>query len=291
MSFFRQAVDRFRSGDALTKLISINVIVWLLLTLAGIVLTLFNRPYAVLWSWLAIPSDLMLFVHRGWTLFTYMFLHQGFFHLFFNMLCLYWFGKILMMQISTKQLAGLYITGGILGGLFYLAAYNIFPYYIAMRSTAMLLGASASVMAIIVTSAMLMPDMQLRLLLIGNVKLKYIAMITVLVSLLGITSGNAGGELAHLGGALAGYLFVVFLRHGRDLTRWFTWIMDAAATIARPRAKGKQPKFHYHAPMNDGDYNRHKAERNAKVDAILDKIKRSGYDSLTEDEKKTLFRQ
>jgi len=290
MDFFKQLFQRFRSADNLLRLIYINVGVWVVLALLSLVLKLFTLSDGVLVDWLATPSNVMLLLRRPWTLLSYMVVHKAFFHLFFNMLCLYWFGKVFLMQHSEKQLVGLYVVGGLFGALVYVLSYNFFPLYADVRHYSTLIGASASVMAIIVASAMQMPNMQMRVLLIGNVSLKYIALVTVLVSFLGITSENAGGELAHLGGALAGYLFVVFLRRGSDLTIWFSRLVDWLSRLFTP-SKRKRSKFHYKRPVSDAEYNEQKASHNEQVDLILDKIKRSGYESLTNDEKELLFRR
>ncbi len=290
MDFFKQLFQRFRSADNLLRLIYINVGVWVVLALLSLVLKLFTLSDGVLVDWLATPSNVMLLLRRPWTLLSYMVVHKAFFHLFFNMLCLYWFGKVFLMQHSEKQLVGLYVVGGLFGALVYVLSYNFFPLYADVRHYSTLIGASASVMAIIVASAMQMPNMQMRVLLIGNVSLKYIAIVTVLVSFLGITSENAGGELAHLGGALAGYLFVVFLRRGSDLTIWFSRLVDWLSRLFTP-SKRKRSKFHYKRPVSDAEYNEQKASHNEQVDLILDKIKRSGYESLTNDEKELLFRR
>lgn len=290
MDLFKQLLERFRSADSLLRLIYINVGVWVVLALLSLILKLFTLSDGVLMGYLAMPSDVALFLRRPWTLLSYMLVHKAFFHLFFNMLCLYWFGKVFLMQHSEKQLAGLYVLGGVLGGVLYMLSYNFFPLYADVRHYSTLIGASASVMAVIVASAMQMPNMQMRVLLIGNVSLKYIALATVLLSFLGITSENAGGELAHLGGALAGYLFIVFLRRGSDLTAWFSRVVGWLVGIFKP-VRRKKPKYHYKRPVSDADYNQQKSSHNEQIDLILDKIKRSGYESLTNDEKATLFRR
>ncbi len=281
----------FRNGDVVTRLIFVNVAVFAVVNLLLITLRLFNVPNDMVLPYLAMPADVLRFLMRCWTLVSYMFLHTSMMHLFFNMLCLYWFGKIALTYLNSKQVLGLYLWGGVMAGAAYLVSYNIFPYYASMVDQSMLLGASGSIMAIMVAAAMLAPNMKVRFLLIGAVRLKYVAMVTVLVSLFGITGTNAGGELAHLGGALAGYLFVVLWRQGRDVTGFFSGLVDSMASLfdRKPRTKKHKPKFHYQAPTSDGDYNQRKAKRSADVDAILDKIKRSGYDSLSAEEKRKLF--
>lgn len=291
MDFFKQIQYHFKQGDILTRLIGLNVGIWVAVTVVNVILRLFNIHFSQYIEYLAVPSALPLVIKRIWTLVTYMFLHKGILHLLFNMLCLYWFGKMFLFAYSQKQLLGLYINGGLLGALVYLISYNVFPFFTQNPQITYLMGASASIMAIIIAVAMQMPNMELRFFLMGSLKLKYVALIVVTISLLGITSANSGGELAHLGGALAGYLFIVFLRRGIDCTKWFTAIANGFVNLFVPRKRVKRTKFHYAKPMSDAEYNQAKAKQNREVDAILDKIKRSGYESLTEDEKKKLFQR
>lgn len=286
----------FKKGDALIKLIYVNVGVFVLLKIIEILLRLFNIPGDFIIPWLAVPADFSMLLSRFWTPITYMFLHEGFLHVFFNMLCLYWFGKIFLSVFSNRHLVGLYFVGGLAAALFYMAAYNIFPYYASLVPSSILLGASGSIMAIIVASATKLPNMEIRLFLFGAVKLKYVAVVAVLVSFFGITSSNGGGELAHLGGALTGYLFIVFLNKGTDITAWFNKIADAVVNLFKPQKmkvkKGKKGTTTQQSRrMTDEEYNMNKARSMAEIDRILDKIKESGYDSLTADEKKRLFDQ
>lgn len=285
----------FKRGDTLIKLIYVNVGIFVLLKIAVILLKLFNISAGFILPWLAVPADLSMLLQRFWTPVTYMFLHEGFFHLFFNMLCLYWFGKIFLSVFSERHLVGLYFVGGLVSALFYVAAYNIFPYYAPMVSSSVLLGASGSIMAIIIASAAKLPNMEIRLFLLGGVKLKYVAIATILVSFFGITSANGGGELAHLGGALTGYLFILFLNKGTDITAWFNKIADAVVNLFKPKQlkvkKGKKNAAQQTKKMTDEEYNMNKAKNMVEIDRILDKIKESGYDSLTSDEKRRLFEQ
>jgi len=282
----------FKQGNSLIKLIYINGGVFIILKLAIIILRLFNISGDGILFYLEIPADLTQLLYRAWTPLTYMFLHEGFLHIFFNMFTLFWFGRIFLMFFSEKQLVGLYLIGGFCAAIVYVGAYNIFPYYAPSLHEVKLLGASGSIMAIIVATAFRSPDMGLQVLFLGNIKLKYIAVFFVLTSLFGITSNNGGGELAHLGGALAGYLFFVSLRQGKDLTKGVSNILDAIFNLFGPRKlKIKVNPNHRRSPMNDGDFNMNKARKMADIDRILDKIKTSGYESLSAEEKKRLFDQ
>ncbi|MEA4935699.1 MAG: rhomboid family intramembrane serine protease [Paludibacter sp.] len=279
----------YRQGNAVIRLIYINVAVYLSLQIFLIVMKLFtlNGDFAL--SWLALPSDINGLLYRPWTFVTYMFLHQEFFHILFNMLALYWFGKLFLTYFTGKQLFGLYFFGGLVAGLFYIVAYNVFPLFSEMSGISILMGASGSIMAIIVATAFQSPNLEMRFLLIGAVKLKYIAIVAVLISFFGITSSNAGGELAHLGGALYGYFFVVSLRRGKDHTRNFNRLMDTLSNLFKPRKLKVKRAVNSGQKMSDAEFNMQKASKMAEIDRILDKIKTSGYGSLTSEEKKKLF--
>lgn len=280
----------FRRGNAVAKLIFINISVYLLLHIIIILLKLFNIDGSSIYSYLTLPSNIATLLYKPWTLVTYMFLHSDFFHILFNMFALYWFGKLFIMFFTEKQLVGLYFFGGLLAGIFYIAAYNIFPLFQDLAGFSKLLGASGSIMAIIVATAFQAPNMEMRFLLIGNVKLKYIAIVVVLISFFGITSSNAGGEIAHLGGALYGYLFVVSLRRGKDHTKSFNKLMDKLANMFKPsKLKVKHNSKTSGRKMTDAEYNMSKAQKMDEINRILDKIKTSGYGSLTEEERKSLF--
>ena len=219
--------QRFPNGSISLQLIYINIGIYLLLTLTTVFLRLFNIQGGMPIHWLEMPSDIMQLLMQPWSLVTYAFLHTDIFHLLFNMLWLYWFGQLFLFNYSSKHLRGLYILGAIAGGFLYLLAYNVFPYFQNMVNHSWLLGASASVLAIVLATAVSMPDYKLNLLLFGQVRLKYMALFVILSDLLFITSGNAGGHIAHLGGALAGWWFARGIRDGKyDATSWINKILD-----------------------------------------------------------------
>ena len=280
----------FKNGNTLTKLIYANVAVFLFVNVLLIIFRLFNIDASGHFDWLAIPSNLSDLVRHCWTPLTYMFLHKEIMHLLFNMLMLYWFGKIFLIYYSEKQLLSLYIFGGLVAALVYVAAYNIFPYYSPVSDYSLLMGASGSIMAIIVAAAGRAPNVEMNLLLIGRVKLIYIALVTVLISFFSVTGNNGGGEMAHLGGAMGGYLFVIIGNKGTDITTFINKIIDFFVNLRRPRPKLKTTKFNAQR-MSPEEYNQKKAQDSVEIDRILDKIKTSGYESLTTDEKKRLFEQ
>jgi membrane associated rhomboid family serine protease len=195
------------------------------------------------------------------------------------------------MYFTDKQLVSLYFLGGISAGITYILAYNLFPYFQDLKQISILMGASGSILAIILATAIQAPNLEMRLLLIGAVKLKYIAAAVVVMSFFGITSHNAGGDIAHLGGALFGYFFVVSLRNGRDITRFFNRVMDFFIDLFKPRRLKVKHTQSQKRKMSDAEYNMHKASTMTEIDRILDKIKASGYGSLTDEEKRKLFEQ
>ncbi|MDR1356065.1 MAG: rhomboid family intramembrane serine protease [Tannerellaceae bacterium] len=276
----------FQRGSILTKLIYINVGAFIVLRLCDVIFLLFNVRGVSLYDYLNMPSSPALLLLRPWTLITYMFTHSGFLHILFNMLWLYWFGAIFLRFFRPRQLGGLYVLGGIAGGALFMAAYNVFPYFSAMAAGSALMGASASVMAIVFAVSFYRKDYEIMLLFFGRVKLIYLALGAFLFDLLAITSDNAGGHIAHIGGALLGICFAAWIRKGTDITAFMNRAIDALANIAKPK-----PKMHvsYKRSETRYEYNARKNAANAEIDAILDKLKRSGYNGLSSEEKKKLF--
>ena len=285
--------ESFRRGSLLIQLIYINVAIFVTTTLITISLQLFNRSGAELFELLALPASFARFIEQPWSLFTYMFMHAGLLHILFNMMWLYWFGQLFLSFFSAKHLKGLYLLGGILGGVLYIISYNVFPYFEPMVAHSTMVGASASVLAVVVATAYRAPNYLVRLLLIGNLRLKYLALIVVGTDLLFVTSANAGGHLAHLGGALAGWWFAASLNKGTDITSWINKSIDAISRLFEKKTWIRKPKMKVHqggaAHGKDYDYNARKKTQSDQVDQILEKLKKSGYESLTTEEKKSLF--
>lgn len=284
--FFTDLKRSFRSGSILTKLIYINVGLFILIRLTGVFLLLFNLDgYSVL-PYLELPSSPSLFLYKPWTVITYMFTHYEVLHILFNMLWLYWFGQLFLNYFNPRQLGGIYILGGIAGAIFFMLAYNVFPYFRMVAPFSSLIGASASVMAIVFAVSFYRKDLEINLLLIGRIKLIYLAVFTFLIDLLAITSQNAGGHIAHLGGALFGIWFASAIRSGKDLTAPMNRVLDNIINWGKPRRK---MHVSYKRSETDQEYNARKHAENQELDAILDKLKRSGYNSLSAEEKKKLF--
>lgn len=225
-SFITDLKNSFNKGNIYIQFIYINVGVFIVTSLLGILWMLFNRNGAFVLQYLELPAWTLQFVKQPWSLLTYMFMHAGILHLLFNMLWLYWFGQMFLSLFSAKHFRGLYLLGGICGGLLYMIAYNVFPYFSDSLYYSYLLGASASVLAIVVATAVRAPEYRVNFMFIGTVRLKYVALFMVVTDLLFMTSGNAGGHIAHLGGALAGWWFASGLSRGHDATSWINRCLD-----------------------------------------------------------------
>ncbi len=280
--------NSYRHGGMLTRLIYINLGVFLFIQLFFIVDALFSLNVGeLIVTWFSVPSKPVNLLIRPWTLISYMFLHYSFMHILFNLLWLYWFGKIFLHYLEPRKLLNVYLLGGISGAVLYIIAYNLFP---GLRQDSILLGASAAVMAIVVGISVYAPNHEVFVFLIGPVKIKYIALISfVLTSLMDFAS-NTGGKIAHIGGALFGYIYFVQLNRGKDMTRGFERFTGTILSLFKRRSRMKVTHRRSAQQMTDMEYNRYKAEKQAEIDRILDKIAKSGYDSLTKKEKETLFK-
>ncbi len=281
----------FLKGSVLARLIGINLAVFVLVNIFRLIFFLWNFQGAgeAMTDWLGVSSNPAVILSRPWTLFTYMFLHFDFFHILFNMFVLYVGGRLFSDFIGAGRLTVTYLLGGLTGALFFILAFNFFPVFGDVRSMAVALGASASVLAIFVAIAVYMPNYQLPLLLLGRVKLKYIALVFVLIDLLSIERGNPGGHIAHLGGAFWGLAYARMLRAGKDPAGAISkWLKPLGRILSgKPRMRVKYTK---ERPLTDEQYNDQRVELQKEIDRILDKISQSGYDSLTTREKEMLFK-
>jgi membrane associated rhomboid family serine protease len=286
------------NGTALTRIIAVNLLVWLAVILLSVVgkfffpvLQKFSDGVFYLATW----ADVQYLLRRPWTVITHMFTHVGVLHILVNMWLLYLMGSIFQGNLGQRKLLSTYLMGGLVGFLAFFILYNGSGALDATGKSA--IGASASVMAIFVATATYFPDMEFRLLLIGNVKLKYLALVYVLLDFVALNGmSNVGGHAGHLGGALYGFLLVTQWRKGRDLNAGMEWLLDRLTLLVRP-AERKLRVAHKRSTAaatakrkTDEEFNRQKKERQERIDRILDKISRAGYDSLTSDEKDYLFR-
>lgn len=280
--------DYFTQGDNLSRLIYINIAVFLVFLILRIIDQLFQVSIGgFLGNWLSLPSHFGTFITRPWTIFTYMFLHSGFFHILFNLIVLYFSGRMFQEFLGDKRLLGTFLIGGLAGGVLYLILYNIAPALLTQQSV--MVGASAGVMAVLVGIAAYVPNMPVRLFFVLEVKLWMIATGLVFFDLINFHNSNTGGHIAHLGGAAAGYFIVRGLRKGKDYSEGFLGFWQSLYRGFVP----KKPKFKSYKNPN-ARYRKSDAkasdDQQKKLDEILDKIRDSGYDNLTKEEKEFLFK-
>jgi membrane associated rhomboid family serine protease len=264
----------FRSGNPVFLYMGINIAIFVLVSLLSVIG--FFAGYkglieGLINNYLAFPSNPAFWLTRFYTPLTYQFFHADVFHILFNMLWLYWMGQLFLDFAKPRQFHLVYIGGGLFGAIVYALMYNLMPAFQSMVSSSSVIGASAAVMAIFVAIATLIPDYSIRLLLIGNVKLKYLVMVYIVLDIIAMKSYNAGGSIAHLGGALFGFIYIKLLQSGTDLS-----------TIFKKKPKLKVVK-------NDTPKKSTVVNNQQEIDAILDKISKTGYDKLSREEKETLF--
>jgi membrane associated rhomboid family serine protease len=291
MGIWDDIKSTFRKGSNLIKLIYINIAVFLIVTIFGIVGFLIVTPEIsefVIRN-LSVPSSLGALLLKPWTLVTYMFTHKELLHILVNLLWLYWFGAIFLEYLDQKKLVAVYLLGGLAGAVTYVLSYNIFPAFSeVVEESIPLLGSSASVMAVVIAIAAYVPDYTVTLFLIGRVKIKYIALIIFILTSVLDFSVNSGGKLAHIGGAFFGYFYTLNYRRGKDTGKWLSRLLDSAATLF---SRKRKMKVTYKKVPDDYEYNRIKSEHQAQINKILDKISKGGYDSLTREEKDILFNE
>lgn len=290
---------QWRTGGMVVRLILINCGVFLALLLAYLLLLpsagsgtaarLLRDSYLV--QWLRSTADLGTLLTRPWTVITYMFTHTELGHIFWNMLMLWFGGRLFQDLLGGKRLLGNYLLGGLAGFVLFALSQNLLP-GLHGGVAAGVQGASAAVLSVFVGIAAYRPDMIVNLILIGPVKLMYVALVFVLLDLVGIGTGDGVAHEAHIGGALYGFLAAQQLKRGNDWSLGFVNLLERLW----PFGKGQRSKLRVEksfvgkAPRNDMDYNANKRAKQARVDSILDKISRSGYDSLSKEEKDFLFK-
>lgn len=285
INIFDRIKNFFLQKNALSRLMLINIVIWLICLFISVFTWLFNvSDISFVTKLFAVPADISSLTDKPWSIFTYMFLQEEFWHLFFNMLMLYYGGQIFLQYFTQKQLLLTYIFGGLFGALFFIMSFNIFPVFENMRDSAVALGASASVLSILIAAATYQPEYKLNLFLLGEVKIKWIAIIFVVIDLLSIPKGNSGGHISHLGGALWGFLYAFMLRKDFDIYMIFK-------RQPRIKVKSRNTDNHHQRPKTDEQYNAERAQEQQEIDKILDKIAKNGYSSLSEKEKEYLFKQ
>ena len=287
-----------RRDNALIQLIWLNVLVFASLILLKFILKFSSAIgyYPSIVSQLQISSSFPVLLRHPWTILTYAFTHEEFFHILFNMLNLYWFGQLVREYLGDRRLVSIYILGALAGAVVFLLTFNYVPAFHDGGLGTNMVGASAAVTAIIVAGATLLPDYTFTLILIGPVKIKWIAAVVVLISLAGVNGGNPGGEIAHLGGALLGFVFIKQLQAGRDLGRPVQAVGNFFSNLTSRRPAMRVSASRRPEPVAAASASGAKKPAVAgqplqdEIDNILDKISRSGYESLSKEEKQKLFR-
>ncbi|MEY2970471.1 MAG: hypothetical protein RLZZ599_844 [Bacteroidota bacterium] len=291
--FFNKVKQDAFQGDYLVRLLYLNIGVFVLYSISNAVITLFTGQLGLIPrladNLLALPSDPFKLIVRPWTLLTYMFTHFSFRHILFNMIILYFSGKMFMEYLGEKRMLALYIYGGLGGGLLYIILYNLSP----ILSSGSMVGASAGTIAVLVAGALYLPNMPVRLWGIFEIKYWMLAAGIVLLDILSLTGSNAGGHIAHLGGAIVAFFFIRSMRNGHEWNVYLFQIIDAVRNTLYSRSR-KRKGFRF----GERNYTKYEEVKNSsenntnteKMDAILDKIKEKGYDSLTKEEKAYLFK-
>ncbi len=283
----------YHQGNVVTRLILLNVVVFLFFILLNVISKFTQTNLAFIEPWFYGTSSLSDFIYRPWGMFTYMFLHSGFRHILFNMLFLYFFGRIFLTFLSGRKFISFYILGGIAGFILYVACYNIFPYF-QYQVGQPIVGASAAVMSIMAATVALAPNYEVRLFLIPfNIRIIWIGLFFFVQDLFALQGTfNIGGSLAHIGGIVFGYMAISQRQKGKDITLWFEKLIDKISAIfTKKKIKVSYKNTSTSRPKTDEEFNIEKRQRQIKIDAILDKIKQSGYDSLSKSEKDFLFNE
>jgi membrane associated rhomboid family serine protease len=277
--------DKLQHLNAFEKIIAVNLLIFFI----GLIIKVsFNINGSL--SWLELPSSLSDYILKPWSIITYAFTHYDFWHILFNMLWLYFIGRMFTNLLPIKLGLNIYFLGAIFGGLLFLFGYNVIPSFFDTSSR--LVGASAAVRALLIFLCAYMPNMEVRFFTF-NLKLWYLGVAIVVIDFLGLFGLNAGGNFAHLGGALLGYMYAVQLKKGHDIGKGFESFMDWFAGLFKKGKnlplktvhKRKSGKVAGYAKKEFEEFNNQK-----KIDVILDKISKSGYDSLTKEEKEFLFK-
>ncbi len=293
-------IKNFITGRSiLNRLIVINIAIFLLVNIVNVIYKLGNiQPFIdhcgdsrnPLMYLLALPANTQSLLIYPWTVFSYMFLHEQLFHIFFNMFMLYMGGQLFISFIGEKKLLSVYIIGGLVGATFYIIAFNIFPAFAIIKNCSLALGASASVLAVFFAIVTYAPNYNVMLFLLFKVKLKYVALIFVIIDVFNVIGDNPGGWFAHIGGALWGFLFA--LQYRKNSKSLFNFNFSKISSLFK--RKKKKLKVEYSEkpkrPLSDEEFNKNKAENQKRMDTILDKISKSGYTSLSAEEKEFLFR-
>tara|TARA_B110000003_G_scaffold276509_1_gene323432 strand:+ start:22116 stop:22955 length:840 start_codon:yes stop_codon:yes gene_type:complete len=277
MSLYKNLKIRFKTASIVQQLIYINVIVFIFILISNSFSGLYGKQMSFIYDWFSLSSSIDTFMSRPWSVISYGFLHNGFFHIFFNCIVLNYFGRLFIEYFTQKQLLNFYLLGTFFGGLAYLISYAYFPLFEDKIHT--MVGASAGITAIVIGTATYIPNYKLQFRFIGYVKVWHLAGIIILFDLVSLSGGNGGGHIAHLGGALFGYFYVY--RAGNKPLNLFEWLSGLLRKTTLQTVYNSSKRK---TKKNSSDIQ-------TKIDSILDKISKSGYDTLTKEEKEFLFKQ
>ena len=277
-------IAKYKNFNVAEKLIAINLVVFLFFSL---ITFLFNTT--ALYDWFVLPKNLSEVIVKPWSVFSYSFLHLGFLHLVFNMVTLYYVSKLFLARFSTKLFLNTYLLGALIGGLLFLISYNLFPVF--SNQFTYLVGASASVTAVLIFVCTSLPQMEVTIFTF-RIKLWQIGVFFVLLDLIQIPNGNSGGHIAHLGGALFGYIYASQLKKGNDIAKGFEQLMNTIMSWFSFKKKSSLKTVHKtrsEKRASGKTIHQKKRIQQEQIDAILDKISKSGYESLSKEEKAFLF--
>ena len=282
----------YTKGNSFTRLLYVNLAFFIVYNLLAVFGFLFKSGGVVVFTenYLFLPSNTELLLQKPWTLITYMFVHTDFLHILFNLIWLHFGSKLFLQYFTGKQLVSTYILGGITGGLFFIISFNIFPVFSQEVLTSKALGASASVLAIFIAIATYSPNFSVQFPFIVNIKIKHIAIALVILDVLSISPDNPGGHFAHLGGALFGFIYILLLKKGYDISVNF-YNLIGFFNFTKKKIKRKTNRKKRSSKGNDDLFRSKKSEKQKKINIILEKISKSGYDSLTKEEKELLFKE
>ena len=286
MTFKEQLNIRIHQLNSAEKLILINVVCFVLPMLIKTVLFLFNISSTNFINWFELSASWIDLPTKPWSIITYSFLHSGFFHLFWNMYLLFFSSKLFLNLFPSNTFFNVYFLGVVVGGITFILSYTFFPVF--QNSSPVMIGASAGVMAVFIFMSTYSPDLEIRLILF-NVKLRYLGIAFLLLDIVQIPYGNAGGHLAHLGGAILGFYYVKQLKNGKDIGKPFKNFIDKIINIflRKPKMRTvytREKSQKINKKVSDA------GEKQKRIDRILDKISISGYESLTQAEKDFLFK-
>lgn len=292
MSILEDLKLQFKIGDVVTKLIFWNIAFFAIPYILFEILQLFTIKIDFL-SYVSLSSDPIDLLWKPWSLISYAFFHsyKDIFHILFNLLMLNFAGRLFLTFFTQKQALSLYFVSSIFAGIIYILGYMFIPSLANIDVS--LVGASASVMAILFAAVAYAPLMNIRLMFFGNVKLWHISLVLIIVDLVQLPMENTGGHLAHLGGAFFGYIYVRQLKQGRDICAWFSWILDGLVNVFGKKESVPFKKVHrnYNQPPAKAISKIvTKDKKQQQIDEILDKISQSGYESLSKEEKEFLFK-